>query len=113
MELKSVGSVDLRAEVIRQAQVERGPIQVDKQATDTAEGARAAEYAPKKRSEIPSSSGYTDKQYDYTLNPDHDLIIKVKERNTNKEIKQIPSKEVQAYRRAFREIVDKLLDIRV
>ncbi len=115
MELKSVDSVNLGAGVIRKAQVERNPspTQVDKQAVDMDGGVRAVEYTPKKRSEIIGGDRYTGKQYDYTLNADHDLVIKVKERDTNKEIRQIPSKEAQAYRRAFRAIVDKLLDIKV
>ncbi len=115
MEMRNVDSVNPVAGVMRQAQVERNPspIQVDKQASDRARGMRAVEYAPKKQSVIPNGGVYTDKQYDYTLNRDHDLVIKVKERSTDKEIRQIPSKEAQAYRRAFRAIVDRLLDIRV
>lgn len=111
MELINVVSVSPGAGVLRQTQAER-PVATDKQAVDTT-GGGAVEGASGKQSEISQNSGYTGKRYDYTFNVEHDLIIKVRDRNSNEEIKQIPSKETQAYRRAFREIVDKLLDIKV
>ena len=47
---------------------------------------------------------------DYTVNSENELVIKVKDGQTEMEIRQIPSKESQAARHAFREVVDKLFD---
>lgn len=60
---------------------------------------------PAKTSEVGSG-----KYNDYQVNSDYELIISVKNRQTNKEIRQIPSKEHQAVKEAINKTVDKLID---
>jgi uncharacterized FlaG/YvyC family protein len=50
------------------------------------------------------------KYNDYRVNSDYELIITVKNRQTNEEIRQIPSKEHQAVKQAISETIDHLID---
>ena len=50
------------------------------------------------------------KYNDYRVNSDYELIISVKNKQTNEEIRQIPTKEHQAVKEAINETVDKLID---
>lgn len=50
------------------------------------------------------------KVYDYTVNSSHDVIIKVKDMHTRKELKEIPSKPYQAAKRGYHKVVDKIID---
>lgn len=51
--------------------------------------------------------------YDYTVNSTHDLVIKVKEMDTQREVKQIPDKAYQAAKRGYHKVVDQLIDKKV
>ena len=50
------------------------------------------------------------KYYDYTVNSEHELVIKVRERFTGKEIRQIPSKEALAIRHGLRKVMELFID---
>ena len=50
------------------------------------------------------------KYNDYQVSSDYELIISVKSKQTNEEIRQIPSKEHQAVKEAISNTVDKLID---
>ncbi len=53
------------------------------------------------------------KTYDYTVNSMHDLVIKVKDMETRREVKQIPDKAYQAFKRNYQKVVDQLFDKKV
>lgn len=53
------------------------------------------------------------KTYDYTVNSTHDLVIKVKDMETRREVKQIPDKAYQAFKRGYHKVVDQLFDKKV
>lgn len=61
----------------------------------------------KENTDITLRSG---KIYDYTVNSSHDLIIKVKDMSTMRELKEIPSKPHQAAKRGYHKVVDRILD---
>jgi len=50
---------------------------------------------------------------DYTVNSDNEVVVKVRNRETGDQVKQIPSKEYIAAKRAFRQMVEKLFDTKV
>jgi len=50
------------------------------------------------------------KETDYTINSDNEVIIKIRDRATGEQIKQIPSEESVAAKKAFRQITEKLFD---
>lgn len=59
---------------------------------------------------IPKPYSLYGKYYDYTVNSDHELVIKVRERFTGKEIRQIPSKEALAIKHGLRKVMELFID---
>lgn len=59
---------------------------------------------------IPKPYSLYGKYYDYTVNSDHELVIKVRERFTGKEIRQIPTKEALAIRHGLRKVMELFID---
>lgn len=53
------------------------------------------------------------KTYNYTVNSMHDLVIKVKDTETRREVKQIPDKAYQAFKKGYHKVVDHLFDKKV
>lgn len=53
------------------------------------------------------------KTYDYTVDSMHDVVIKVKDVETRREVKQIPDKAYQAFKRGYHKVVDHLFDKKV
>lgn len=53
------------------------------------------------------------KTYDYTVDSMHDVVIKVKDMETRREVKQIPDKAYQAFKRGYHKVVDHLFDKKV
>jgi uncharacterized FlaG/YvyC family protein len=50
--------------------------------------------------------------YNYTLDSEHDVVVKVRDMDTRREVKEIPSKAYQAFKRAYHTVVSKLIDRR-
>lgn len=63
--------------------------------------------------EIRNPNPRAGKTYDYTVNSMHDLVIKVKDTETRREVKQIPDKAYQAFKRGYHKVVDHLFDKKV
>ncbi|GMT42140.1 MAG: hypothetical protein IEMM0002_0551 [bacterium] len=111
MEIKGTESVKINAEVIRTKQVaRRAPQALKRQA---AAAAKTVTDRVDVRPENVSNEGYTAKYYDYTVNSDHDLVVKVRDLETRDEIRQIPSKEVQSFKRAYNKVVARFFDAKV
>ena len=63
--------------------------------------------------EIRNPNPRAGKIYDYTVNSTHDLVIKVKDVDTRREVKQIPDKAYQAFKRGYHKVVDPLIDKKI
>ncbi len=63
--------------------------------------------------EIRNPNPRAGKQYNYTVDSMHDLVIKVKDMETRREVKQIPDKAYQAFKRGYHKVVDHLFDKKV
>ncbi len=50
---------------------------------------------------------------DYTVNSDNEVIVKVRNRETGSQVKQIPSEEYVSAKRAFRQMVEKIFDTKI
>ena len=53
------------------------------------------------------------KMYNYTVDSRHDVVIKVKDMETRREVKQIPDKAYQAFKRGYHKVVDQLFDKKI
>ncbi len=63
--------------------------------------------------EIRNPNPRAGKQYNYTVDSMHEVVIKVKDVETRREVKQIPDKAYQAFKRGYHKVVDHLFDKKV
>lgn len=53
------------------------------------------------------------KTYDYTVNSMHEVVIKVIDTETRREIRQIPDKDYQTFKENYRKVIQRLFDKKV
>ncbi|MBI5179592.1 MAG: hypothetical protein HZA04_10090 [Nitrospinae bacterium] len=49
-------------------------------------------------------------QYRYTVDSEHDVVVKVRDIETRREVKEIPTKAYQAFKRAYNKVVARFID---
>lgn len=59
---------------------------------------------------VEKSTPIVGNRYDYAVDSENGVVVTVRHPETDEEIKQIPSKEVQAAKRAYHSVVDRLFD---
>jgi len=49
-------------------------------------------------------------QYRYSVDAQHEVVVKVHDMETRREVKQIPSKGYQAFKRAYNKVIARFID---
>ena len=94
----------------KRIEVKEAALEAETKQVELRKAAREIEAESASQSVEPDDDRDYGKYSDYTVNSDHEMVVTVRERVTGKEIKQIPSEEALATRKAFRKVTEHIID---